>query len=125
MGFHDKFAGLPVLAWIPLLPLLGALLNLTIGRRLSRGSVHSIAIAVVVASFGLSAYLVFGPLLTEYRSDNPLGAVLEQNIYTWIEVGQFKVPLALRLDTLSAVMILIVTGVGSLIHIYSTGYMAH
>jgi NADH-quinone oxidoreductase subunit L len=125
MDFNDKFAGLPVLAWVPLLPLLGALINLTIGRRLSRSSVHTIAIASVVAACGLAAYLVFGPLLTEYRKGNPLGAVLEQNIYTWIEVGQFKVPLGLRLDTLSAVMILIVTFVGSLIHIYSTGYMAH
>src|SRR5204862_3425405 len=53
------------------------------------------------------------------------GTALEQNVYPWIDVGQFKIPLALRLDTLSAVMILIVTFVGMLIHIYSTGYMAH
>src|SRR5678816_1278513 len=49
---------------------------------------------------------------------------LYQNVYTWIEVGSFKVELALRLDTLSAVMVLVITFVGALIHIYSTGYMA-
>ncbi|MBA2542837.1 MAG: NADH-quinone oxidoreductase subunit L [Deltaproteobacteria bacterium] len=125
MEFNVKFAGLPVLVWIPLLPLIGAFLNLTLGRRLSRGAVHTIAIASVVAACGLSLYMVFGPLFTEYKNGNPLGTVIEQNVYTWIEVGQFKVPLALRLDTLSAVMILIITFVGSLIHIYSTGYMAH
>jgi NADH-quinone oxidoreductase subunit L len=46
-------------------------------------------------------------------------------VYTWIEVGRLKLELAFRLDTLSAVMILIVTFVGLLIHIYSAGYMAH
>ncbi len=125
MDFNIKFAGLPVLAWIPLLPLIGALINLTVGRKLSRSAVHMIAIASVVAACGLSLWLVFGPLLNEYRQNNPIGTSLEQNVYTWIEVGQFKIPLALRLDTLSAVMILIITFVGSLIHIYSTGYMAH
>jgi len=125
MDFNAKFAGLPMLAWVPLLPLLGALINLTLGRRLSRSTVHTIAVASVVAACGLACYLVFGPLLHEYRQHNPLGTAIEQNVYTWIDVGQFKVPLAFRLDTLSAVMILIVTFVGSLIHIYSTGYMAH
>ena len=125
MDFNVKFAGLPILAWIPLLPLIGATINLTLGRKLSRSAVHTIAIASVVAACGLSIWLVFGPLLQQYRAHNPLGTALEQNVYTWIEVGQFKIPLALRLDTLSAVMILIITFVGSLIHIYSTGYMAH
>jgi NADH-quinone oxidoreductase subunit L len=125
MDFNVKFAGLPILAWVPLLPLIGAILNLTIGRKLSRQTVHTIAIASVVAACGLSCYLVFGPLFAEYKTNNPLGTMLEQNVYTWIEVGDFKIPLALRLDTLSAVMILIITFVGSLIHIYSTGYMSH
>jgi len=125
MDFNLKFAGLPILAWIPLLPLIGATINLTLGRKLSRRTVQTVAIASVVAACGLSLYLVFGPLLAQYREHNPIGTGLEQNIYTWIEVGQFKIPLALRLDTLSAVMILIITFVGSLIHIYSTGYMAH
>ena len=120
-----RFAGLPLLAWVPLLPLVGALINLTIGRRLSRQTVNTIAVAVVAASCGLAIYLVFGPLLAEFRAEDPLtNSSIEQSVYTWIEVGSFKVQLAFRLDTLSAVMILVVTFVGSLIHVYSTGYMA-
>jgi NADH-quinone oxidoreductase subunit L len=119
-----NFAGLPLLAWIPLLPLLGALINLVFGRWMSRASVHTVAVAAVVASCGVAIYLVFWPLWAAYKNGQG-GIGIEQQVYTWIEVGQFKAQLAFRLDTLSAVMVLIVTFVGSLIHIYSTGYMAH
>jgi NADH-quinone oxidoreductase subunit L len=121
-----QFLGLPILAWIPLLPLAGALINLTVGRRLSKQTIHTIAIASVAGAFGLSAYLVFGPLFHEFQAGHG-GTGIVQNIYPWpwIEVDSFKAQLAFRLDTLSAVMILIVTFVGMLIHIYSTGYMAH
>ena len=121
-----KFAGIPLLAWIPLLPLLGALINLTLGRRLAKSTIHTIAIAAVAAACGLSLYLVFGELYKLFKENaGAAGAGIEQNAYTWIEVGSLKIELAFRLDTLSAVMILIVTFVGTLIHIYSTGYMAH
>src|SRR5689334_21227441 len=120
-----KVAGIPLLAWIPLLPLLGALINLTLGRRLSKSTIHTIAIAAVAASCSLSLYLVFGELWKVYKSSPAAsGSGIEQNVYTWIEVGSLKIELAFRLDTLSAVMILIVTFVGTLIHIYSTGYMS-
>ncbi|HET7505282.1 MAG TPA: NADH-quinone oxidoreductase subunit L [Kofleriaceae bacterium] len=115
---------LPILAWIPLLPLLGALINLAGGRWWSRSTVHTVAVAAVTASFALSAYMVFGPLFHEFEAGHG-GSGIMQVVYTWIEVGSFKAQLAFRLDTLSAVMILIVTFVGTLIHIYSTGYMAH
>jgi len=118
------FGPIPLLAWIPLLPLLGALINLTLGRWMSRTAVNTIAVASVVASCGVALYLVFGPLLAAYRSGQG-GVGIEQSVYTWIEVGSFKAQLAFRLDTLSAVMVIVVTFVGSLIHIYSTGYMAH
>ena len=65
---------------------------------------------------------MFGPLWQQFKAGNG-GIGIEQTVYTWIEVGSFKAQLAFRLDTLSAVMILIVTFIGSLIHIYSTGYM--
>ncbi|MBL9020313.1 MAG: NADH-quinone oxidoreductase subunit L [Myxococcales bacterium] len=119
-----KFLGLPMLAWIPLFPLLGALVNLTLGRRLGKTAAHTVAIAAVVASFGMSAWLVFGELWKAYKAGAG-GTGIEQVVYTWIEVGQLKIELAFHLDTLSGVMILIITGIGSLIHIYSTGYMAH
>jgi NADH-quinone oxidoreductase subunit L len=122
------FLGLPILLWIPLAPLLGALINLVLGpwleRRMGRWVIHTIAIAAVVFAFGVAAYLVFGPLLQAFHEGRG-GVGITQVAYTWIEVGAFKAQLAFRLDTLSAVMILIVTFVGSLIHIYSAGYMAH
>ena len=118
-----KFLGLPVLAWIPLLPLLGALINLTLGRRLSKNAIHGIAIAAVGGACAISSYLVFGELFRLYKTGAG-GTGIDQTVYTWIEVGQLKVELAFHLDTLSAVMIMIVTFVGTLIHIYSTGYMA-
>ncbi|MBC7974482.1 MAG: NADH-quinone oxidoreductase subunit L [Myxococcales bacterium] len=121
---QSSFLGLPILAWIPLLPLLGALINLLFARWFSKQIIHTIAIGAVFAAFLLSAYLVFGPLLAMFREGRG-GIGIAQVVYTWIEVGSFKAQLAFRLDTLSAVMILIVTFVGTLIHIYSSGYMAH
>ena len=118
------FAGLPLLAWIPLLPLLGALINLVFGRWLARSTVQAIAIAAVAAACGLVVYLVFFPLYDAFRNGQG-GVGIEQQVYTWIEVGSFKAQLAFRLDTLSSVMVLIITFVGTWIHIYSTGYMSH
>jgi NADH-quinone oxidoreductase subunit L len=115
---------IPTLAWIPLLPLLGALFNLTLGRRLSRATVHTVAIAAVAAACGVAFYTVFVQLWPLWKQGQG-GTGITQVVYTWLEVGDFKAELAFRLDTLSAVMILIVTFVGTLIHIYSTGYMAH
>ena len=120
---QSKPLGVPLLGWIPLLPLAGAAFNLVFGRWCSRRTVHAVAIASVFASCVIAALFVFGPLLAEFRKA-PANAVYDQSLYTWIEVGKLKLELAFRLDPLSAVMILIVTFVGLLIHIYSTGYMA-
>src|SRR5688572_19997195 len=115
------------LLWIPLLPLLGALINLTIGRKLPHRAVHFIAVAAVAGSFGIVFSQVFFKLwgLFQVWHGDKTAKIpeLTQQVYTWIEVGSFKAELAFRLDTLSAVMCLIVTFVGTLIHIYSTGYM--
>src|SRR5688500_12298789 len=114
-----------MLLWIPLLPLLGALINLTLGYRLGRGMVHLIAVASVAASFGVVLSEVIGPLRNLWLArESGVQVELLQHVYTWIQAGDLKVDLAFRLDTLSAVMCLVVTGVGTLIHIYSTGYMA-
>jgi NADH-quinone oxidoreductase subunit L len=123
---NNNLLGLPMLAWIPLLPMLGALINLTLGRRLTDKTIHTIAIAAVAASFGISLFMIVDALWPMFKAwhENRAGIVeIKQVAYTWIEVGSFKVELAFRLDTLSAVMICIVTFVGTLIHIYSTSYM--
>src|SRR5262245_12387607 len=55
----------------------------------------------------------------------PEGARLAETLYTWIAAGPFHADIAFRIDALSAVMVLVVTGVGFLIHVYSVGYMGH
>src|SRR5574338_122611 len=117
-----KILGLPMLAWVPLLPLIGAFLNLTLGRRFSKATAHTIAVGAVALSCILAIYLVSGPLWAKFKGGQG-GEGIEQLVYTWIQAGSFKAQLAFRLDTLSAVMILIVTFIGSFIHLYSVGYM--
>ncbi len=119
----DNILGIPTLACIPLLPLLGALINLTLGRRLGKGAVTFFAVGSVAAACGIALYMVFGPLLAQFKAGEA-EAGITQVAWHWLEVGSFKADLAFHLDTLSAVMILIVTFIGSLIHIYSIGYMA-
>jgi NADH-quinone oxidoreductase subunit L len=109
-----------VLALIPLLPFAGFLLNATFGKRLSKGVSGAIATAAMGLAFGVSVAAVWRLLGTE-----PVGGVraIEEVLYSWIASDRLDVPLAFRLDPLSAVMILVVTGIGTLIHLYSTAYM--
>jgi NADH-quinone oxidoreductase subunit L len=115
--------------WILLFPLVGFLANGLIGIRFfSKRVVHSIAVGMVGLSFAVSTASFFGLL----RDGN---AVLVKTFATWIPASAirllgggrapFAVDLAFRYDSLAAVMALVVTGVGLLIHIYSVGYMAH
>ncbi len=118
------------LYWIPLLPLLGAAFNLLIGRKLPRGLVHLVSCGVVGASFLVVLANVAGPLWDAYSAWSSAGAEAAKSalhhevVYTWIESGALKINLAFTLDTLSAVMVLTVTFVGFLIHVFSTGYMS-
>ena len=107
-----------MLALIPLFPLLGFVVNASFGRRLPKTISGGVASAVMVASFAVSAMTVWAlaGLPVEQRA-------IEQTVYTWIASGDFVLDLTLRADPLSAVMILVVTGIGSLIHLYSTAYM--
>src|SRR5215470_9636364 len=96
---QPSFLGLTLLAWIPLLPLLGALLNLALGRWFSRQTIHTIAVASVVAAFGVALYLLVWYVVPAYKLGKG-GEGIEQSVYTWIEVGSFKAQLAFRMDTL-------------------------
>ena len=78
-----------------------------------------LACLVMVASFAVAVHRRCWPL-AGLPAD---GREITQTVFTWITSGDFSLDLAFRLDPLSAVMILVVTGIGSLIHIYSTGYM--
>ncbi len=103
---------------IPLLPLIGATINLLIGRKLSPAAVNAIAVGSISLSFVLSVmtYLHLIALPVDQRQ-------FVDVVYTWIALGAFKVNLSFLVDPLSSVMILIVSGVGSVIHLYSVGYM--
>jgi NADH-quinone oxidoreductase subunit L len=105
-----------MLSLIPLFPFVGFLVNASLGRRLTKSISGGLACAAMIASFAVSAMLV-GRILGHDA------APLEFTAFEWITSGTLHVPFTLRLDHLSAVMILVITGIGSLIHIYSTGYM--
>src|SRR5215831_3284751 len=103
------------LVWpIPALPLAGALVNLAIGRRLGRRA-HWVAVPAIGLAF-VMALLAF---LRVWRGEETFTGPL----FDWIVAGTFRAPVTLQLDQLSAVMLLVVTGVGFLIHVYSIGYM--
>jgi NADH-quinone oxidoreductase subunit L len=103
---------------IPLLPLLGAVINGAFGKRLSRGVIGAIASGSVALSFAISL-TAFLQMLRLPEESLPV----VQNYFTWIQAGSFQAACGFMLDHLSGLMILIVTGVGFLIHVYSTGYM--
>ena len=108
--------------WIVFLPLLGAIVNGLLGAKIQKsmgkGAIGLIACAPVVIAFGLSVWAFFILVGLE-----PEKRFLIDNLYRWIDLGSLKVDMAFMVDPLSAVMILVVTGIGGLIHIYATGYM--
>jgi NADH-quinone oxidoreductase subunit L len=107
-----------MLLWIPLLPFAGFLINNVGARMLPKRVMGAIASFAMAAAFAVSAMVVRG--LVSLPADE---RDIVQIVYTWIGSADFQVPLALRLDPLSALMILIVTGIGFLIHLYSMAYM--
>ena len=107
-----------MIALIPLFPFVGFLVNAFFGKRLRKSLSGGLACAAMIAAFAASVAAVWSMLARpgEVRA-------VEQVVYTWIASGELDIPFALRVDPLAAVMILVVTGIGSLIHIYSTAYM--
>jgi NADH-quinone oxidoreductase subunit L len=106
------------LIWlVPALPLLGAVVLFATGRRLGRN-------AGVVASVAVGASFLFAVgALVDLLSRSASDRVFVQHLWSWVPVGSFQVGVDLRADPLSIVMMLVVTGVSTLIHVYSIGYM--
>jgi len=100
---------------IPVLPLAGAAINGFLGKRSLRHAVTTIALFFSGAAFAMALSVVarFSSLTLPYH----------EYLAHWIRSGTFRVDFAFYLDQLSLVMLLVVTGVGFLIHIYSVGYM--
>ena len=105
---------------VPLFPLLAVIANLVFRRRLSRSAVGMLACGSVAAAFLASVVAILGLAGMDAGS-----RVFNINLFEWISSGNFSVPVGFLLDPLSSVMILVVTGVGFLIHVYSIGYMHH
>ncbi len=101
---------------IPLLPFAGFLINGTIGRRLPKALVTAIALLAPLASFAVVLNAAASSVSLPYVETCPLG---------WINAGTLHIDFSFVLDHLSLLMLLVVTGVGFLIHVYSAGYMAH
>jgi len=106
------------LSWLLLaFPLFGAAVLLLGGRRTDRWG-HLLGVAMPVAAFVYAMIAFFALLGDTHRSQ-------DQRLYSWIAVAHFQVNVSLQIDQLSICFVLLITGVGSLIHIYSVGYMAH
>jgi NADH-quinone oxidoreductase subunit L len=103
---------------IPLLPLLGSAINGLLGSKWTNTIVNSVALGATGLSFVLALEAV-----REFFAGGQ--ALVHKHYFDWISAGSFTAGFDLQMDQLTVVMLLVVTGVGFLIHIYSTGYMAH
>ena len=120
------------LIWlIPVFPLLGAAIQLFFGRRASNRAVNAVSVGLP----GLSFVWAVGCFIQFLGLPESSHHIFLKHLYTWLPAGafhlsngtlaNFNVNVGMQLDPLSCVMVLVVTGVGFLIHVYSTGYMAH
>jgi NADH-quinone oxidoreductase subunit L len=105
----------PYLCLVPLLPLAGAAINGFFGRRSSKRAISTVALVFCGAAFAMALFLA--------ASFSSASAPYYFDLAHWIRSGNFQVDFSFYLDQLSLVMLLVVTGVGFLIHIYSVGYM--
>jgi NADH-quinone oxidoreductase subunit L len=108
------------LSWLMIaLPAAVAALLLVSGKFFDR-TAHWLAVAAVAASFGLAAWMFIAMLAAD-----PEHRAISVPLFTWIQSGSWQVSAGLQIDQLSILFALLITGVGSLIHLYSVGYMAH
>ncbi len=105
-----------MLLLIPLLPFLGFCLNAFLGKRLPKSVSGWLACLAMLGAFGISVMAV----LQAHAAPEHF---VQQTLFGWIASDELKIPLAFRVDPLSSLMIVVITGIGSLIHIYSTAYM--
>ena len=103
---------------MPLFPLIGSIINGFFGLKIGKDRVSWVACAGPVLSFVVTLILLVSIFFHPEGTPYP-----EQSLFTWISAGDFVVDFGLQIDPLSLVMMMVVTGVGSIIHIYSIGYM--
>ncbi|HVN22840.1 MAG TPA: NADH-quinone oxidoreductase subunit L [Syntrophorhabdales bacterium] len=103
---------------IPVFPAVGFLINGFLGKKLPKAVVSWVACLSLFASFVVSVTILF-----QFFQLPPEERIFERNIFNWITAGEFNATVGFRIDPLSIIMCLVVTGVGFLIHVYSVGYM--
>ena len=105
---------------IPLLPLAGAAINGLLGKRFPKALVNTIALGSTGAAFAMALWVA-----AQFAGLSPDQIPHIERYFTWLSAGPFSAEYGIYLDQLSLVMLLVVTGVGFLIHVYSVGYMEH
>jgi NADH-quinone oxidoreductase subunit L len=113
-----------LIALIPLVPLIGFLINGLGFRKIPKNIVSIVGVGASFISFLLVAYTFgYGYGSGAFNGENfePITVTL----FDWITVGDLNIPFAFQIDQLSIIMLFIITGVGTLIHVYSMGYMSH
>ena len=108
-------AAFDLLRWILLIPLMGSAINLFFGRPSGKKP---------LARWRALRWARLSPLPATFFQ-LPAAGIFRDTVYTWIDSGAFQANFSLQVDALSAVMLLVVTGIGFLIHLYSMGYMEH
>jgi NADH-quinone oxidoreductase subunit L len=117
-----------MLALIPLFPLIGFLINgswYAFGQAPRGRKKAGAAITGGIATIAIAASFVVSLLLFFQLQGMGENRVIEQSLFKWMTIGSFNIEMAFRLDSLSTLFTLVITGVGTLIHLYSVGYMGH
>jgi NADH-quinone oxidoreductase subunit L len=104
---------------IPFIPAISTFVLVVFGRKLPKKYVSYQACLAVFASFIISVISFIGLLKTPHEH-----YPIVKNLFSWISSGNFDVSLSLQFDPLTAIMVMVVSGVGFIIHLYSVGYMA-
>jgi NADH-quinone oxidoreductase subunit L len=118
-----------MIALIPLFPLLGFLINgvwyataqAPAGKKAAGSTVPGIIASLAIFSSFVVALLLF----LQLKGMPEDARVIEQQLFSWMKVGELSIDMTLRVDVLSTLFTLVITGVGTLIHVYSIGYMSH
>ncbi|MES2593495.1 MAG: NADH-quinone oxidoreductase subunit L [Bacteroidota bacterium] len=103
---------------VPLLPLIGFLIIGLFGKKLSKGLVSVVGCGSVLGAFAVSLGIFF-------ELTGKVEKSVTIDLFSWITAGKLSIPFSFLVDPLSSLFLLIITGIGFLIHLYSTGYMSH
>ncbi len=118
-----------MIKWIPLLPLIGFLINGLwyglIQTRPGAKKAGSLVPGLIASSAIFGAFIVSLQTFLQLKGMPEHERVVEQHLFSWVTIGSFNLDVALRVDSLSTLFTLVITGIGTLIHVYSIGYMSH